>query len=507
MKKIFILIIIIGVIFASCGFDGDVSEKIKSPNYGQDNTRKLNGSKEGKVTESLGAETYNKLLELINDGKNPYELIEFVDKEIRNVADDIADDMILALEEVLNIYESYYQGEIFASNFNREIGSNFESNEDIVDKAKGTEFESLVKEIVNGGYKFVSQEGSHYPIVDYSFLKKYDSFISDKVTEYINIKSKQSDNLVAIDGALVISWDEIGERLLELEGYMDKYNDFVRTKQLESMYYNYMAIYLAGLDNTPAYDYVTNEYKDEVLKKITDMSTMHEGTKTADIVRNYLDIIKEDNYVFTQKAKEFINDLWEKSFNNKINYVYTKDIFAKLLPEKSGYTWRYSGFAEYGHHMELNEIASYDSVIKYLITGNVEDMSDGEAGYNPDYYNIDIVYTIEDGALIQTKSENMMMDSDFDELELIRAPLIKGNKWGQGVEDESGYRYLNCEITDINEVGGSKVYTVEYREDNGYYEIRMIEEGIGVVSFTKLWQTDNGDFEIGYSLNKEYSGY
>ena len=35
------------MIFASCGFDGDVSEKIKSPNYGQDNTRKLNGSKEG----------------------------------------------------------------------------------------------------------------------------------------------------------------------------------------------------------------------------------------------------------------------------------------------------------------------------------------------------------------------------------------------------------------------------------------------------------------------------
>lgn len=77
----------------------------------------------------------------------------------------------------------------------------------------------------------------------------------------------------------------------------------------------------------------------------------------------------------------------------------------------------------------------------------------------------------------------------------------------RGVDKSGEYRYLNCEITDINEVAGSKVYTVEYREDNGYYEIRMIEEGIGVVSFAKLWQTDDGDFEIGYSLSKEYSGY
>ncbi|MDQ2087532.1 hypothetical protein RBH29_13955 [Herbivorax sp. ANBcel31] len=506
MKKILILMAVIGMVFTSCGIDGDVGEKMKSPDYPESNSENLGNVENGERSDKV----YDDFLNLISSEKKPFELIDFMDKEISNVTSEKADNMILALEEVLNIYESYYQGEIFASDFIKEIGSEFESNEDIVDKAKGTEFESLVEEIVNGGYKFESREGTVYPIVDYSFLKKYDSFISDKVADYINIKSNQSDNPVAMDAALVISWDELGERLLEIESYMDKYNDFVRIKQLEGIYYNYMTIYLAGLDNTPAYDYETDEYKDEVLETIIGIPEMFEfeGTKTADIVKDYLDIIKEDNYVFNQKAKEFIDDLRQKSYDNKINYVYTKGIFAKLLPEKSGYEWRYSGFAEYGHYMEIDEIVRDNGVIKYLITGEVLDMSDGEAGYDSDHYNIDLVYTIENGALIQTKSENMMMDSDFDELELIRAPLTKGNKWGQGVVDESGeYRYLNCEITDINEVEGSKVYTVEYREDSGYYEIRMIEEGIGVVSFTKLWQTDDGDFEIGYSLNKEYSGY
>ena len=67
------------------------------------------------------------------------------------------------------------------------------------------------------------------------------------------------------------------------------------------------------------------------------------------------------------------------------------------------------------------------------------------------------------------------MDSEFDNLELVRAPLTKGNKWGQGVIDKLGeYRYIKLsEVHDINELARDKVYTVEYREDSGYYEIRM----------------------------------
>jgi len=503
MKKILVLIVIIGVFFTGCGFDGDVGGKLKSPNYDESNVKPLSDGKDGNVEE-----VYNEFLELVNNGKKPFEVIRFIDKEIKNVTDSMADDMVLALEEVQNIYEVYYQEEIFASDFIEKVGRDFESNEDIVNKAKGTEFEELVKEIDAGGYKFISREGSVYPIVDYSFLKKYSDFVSDKVADYINIKASQSDNPVAVDGALAISWADLEERLLELENFMDKYSSFPLIEQLESIYYNYMVLYLAGADNTPAYDYTTNKYKDGVFKKISEMTIAYEGTKTADIAKDYLEIIKKDNYTFTKNAKEFINNLREKSFNNKTKNIYTKDIFTKLLPERPGYRWLYHGFVEYSHEMELNDIVTDRGVVKYFITGDVGDPSDGESRLSPEHFNIDIVYSIEGGALIQRKNEKRMMDSEFDNLELIRAPLIKGNKWGQGVVDKSGeYRYINCEITDINEVAGAKVYTVEYREDSGYYEIRMIEEGVGVVSFTKLRQSDDGDFEIGYSLGKEYSGY
>ncbi len=93
-------------------------------------------------------EVYNEFLELVNNGKKPFEVIRFIDKEIKNVTDSMADDMVLALEEVQNIYEVYYQEEIFASDFIEKVGRDFESNEDIVNKAKGTEFRSWLKRLM-----------------------------------------------------------------------------------------------------------------------------------------------------------------------------------------------------------------------------------------------------------------------------------------------------------------------------------------------------------------------
>ncbi|HHV60737.1 MAG TPA: hypothetical protein GXX49_10715 [Clostridiaceae bacterium] len=181
----------------------------------------------------------------------------------------------------------------------------------------------------------------------------------------------------------------------------------------------------------------------------------------------------------------------------------------KLLPEKEGYTWIYNGFAEYGHQMTLEEIVTDNEKTTYIIKGKVFDMSDGESGMGEEHFSIDLKYIIQNGSIIQVKKENIMMDSEMDRLELIRAPLVEGNKWTQVAADKKGNeRHLNSEITKVEELDGKKVYTVEYRDrDSDYYEIRTIEEGTGVVSFARLWNPDGEAFEIGYSLYREMSGY
>jgi len=187
------------------------------------------------------------------------------------------------------------------------------------------------------------------------------------------------------------------------------------------------------------------------------------------------------------------------------NYSQENKTVKGLLPEAEGFTWRYTGFADYGHKMTLDNIEESDNQIKYYISGQVDDLSDGESQAD---FSITLQYLIKDGKLIQIKKSEIMLDSNFDNLILIQAPLEKGNSWDQIVKDEKGNNTRL--VSTIVDVTGdeTKTYKVEYRDhESSYFETREIREGTGVVNFTKLMKSGDTEFEAGYSILEEASGY
>ncbi len=182
------------------------------------------------------------------------------------------------------------------------------------------------------------------------------------------------------------------------------------------------------------------------------------------------------------------------------------EMLSKLFPEREGYRWVYFGFAEYGHEMTIEEISVTEEGIIYTIPGEVFDMSDGESDRA---FTMTVTYTIVPGAVFQDKREDVMMDSDFDHIELVRGPLEEGNSWIQILTNAEGNEFtLKCTITEVTQEEGVNLYTIEYQDQNGpYYERRVIKEGIGVVSFAKLYMTDEDDFEVSYHFFDETSGY
>lgn len=181
---------------------------------------------------------------------------------------------------------------------------------------------------------------------------------------------------------------------------------------------------------------------------------------------------------------------------------------AALLPEKEGFTWIYNGFAEYGHTMTLKSIDKKDNNYTYNIDGMVEDMSGGEAGKTKDF-SLNVIYTIEKGALIQTKKETAMLDSPFDRLVLIRTPLEVGTKWEQEVKNRDNKAVtLDCSISEIKNTEGINIYTVNYKDKGSdYFERREFKQGVGLVLFEKLLILSDQSFPAGYYLYEEASGY
>ena len=178
----------------------------------------------------------------------------------------------------------------------------------------------------------------------------------------------------------------------------------------------------------------------------------------------------------------------------------------KLLPNRIDYQWVYNGFAEYAHKMQLLSIDKGNSSYVYHIKGQVVDISDGASKKD---FSLSITYTAVPGILTQEKVETNMMDSIYNKIELIRSPLVKGTKWSQKVTDKNGKQAtLDCTITDIAKDGDESKYTVSYKDTSGtYYEKRVIKEGVGVISFEKLYISQKDNFPVSYSINSSVTGY
>lgn len=177
----------------------------------------------------------------------------------------------------------------------------------------------------------------------------------------------------------------------------------------------------------------------------------------------------------------------------------------KLMPKES-FKWAYNGAAEYYHEMVLESITMDEKQAIFKVTGEVEDVSNGEGDKD---YNIELFYEINGDSIIQNKTAPMMLDSEYDRITIIKAPLETGNKWTEDVKDQSGKKVtIEATIVEVVDEDQGKIYRVEYKnKKNGYAESRKIMENFGVIAFTKLVEVDNQAFTYGYGLYGLGSGY
>lgn len=179
---------------------------------------------------------------------------------------------------------------------------------------------------------------------------------------------------------------------------------------------------------------------------------------------------------------------------------YELNSLSKLLPTVKGFEWIYEGFVEYGHKMKINSIVDENDHRDYNISGEVIDPSDGEGSLDS---NIIIKYNISNNKLVQTKTENTMLDSKFDNITLIQTPLVEGTFWEENAVDKNGVKSIIHSYIEKIEISsdGKKEYIIRYDDVNSdYYEIRKMKEGIGVVSFEKLLELEDSSFPVSYFL-------
>lgn len=282
-------------------------EPIEEPNPP---TSPANGKVE-EVEDDEKAVIMDKFAEIV-DGNNPLLIKEYVDENIGKLSQIEGNLMIDSLEKSLLDNLDEVASRLATMDKDRELiditSDEIFFPEDRVNEIENKDLKREVATIFDTMYKLANLEGDFYPIIDYSRLQEYNNYVTDEWKEYIAVKAMDSENPPLADGALRIGFDNLADRIIKTENYLNKYLDSYRQEEMIDSYHNKITIYLKGIDNTPIADRGTNMLYTDILDSYVNTS-QQEGYITASILYEYVEAIEDNNKIIDQNILQLADEL------------------------------------------------------------------------------------------------------------------------------------------------------------------------------------------------------
>jgi len=160
------------------------------------------------------------------------------------------------------------------------------------------------------------------PHLYYDMFKDY---VTDDYKEYLKIWAKDNEKLYQADAGLLVSFEEIGERIVTWESFLNQYPDTKLNIKVTALLNSYREDYLLGMDNTPTLDGGYDNIPvtvDEVAKKEYDrFMKKYPNSPTVELIKYLLENYQNNN----------IYDLIRKKILNEFELDLTKEALSKSL--------------------------------------------------------------------------------------------------------------------------------------------------------------------------------
>ena len=184
--------------------------------------------------------------------------------------------------------------------------------EDKIDEIKNEDLKEKVEEAYENYYRILSREGSIEPVIDYTKLMDFGNKVTSEWKEYLELQSEELGNPAYADGALLITFDELGERILKIENYLNRYINGPRQEVLLENYEMHLINYYKGLPNTPIAEYDTNLIFENVFKSYQNIAA-NEGYVTSSMIHEYMIAIRDNNMLVDDSIMNLADQYIEES--------------------------------------------------------------------------------------------------------------------------------------------------------------------------------------------------
>jgi len=235
----------------------------------------------------------------------------YLESNIKKVTKHHATLMVLQLENARLKALTSMTDRLLVPNVQDKMLKAYQANDSftkLMERTQDSDLRALLKEARDSGYRLVMLEGALYPIMNYSAFQKYNAEFKEDISSYINIMARETKNLPADDGALVIGYQEILLRTLSQERFLELYPKSNRAKQVQDLLNSYTLYTFYGLNNTPLFDYETNKMVanaqrgyNGVLQRLASVDSEFLTKLNA-----FMDLVKESKYEKTAAVEKWL---------------------------------------------------------------------------------------------------------------------------------------------------------------------------------------------------------
>lgn len=290
-NSIIILILVLVFLFAGCG------TKVVSP----DNTIKT-----PELTESKSVKIMSEYRDLMNASSSPSEIMKYIEANIGNLSKEDGDTVVAGLIEVQKKQLQNYQEKLFSKEM-YEIISKYKFEDLKILNIKEENEKKFFENAFKDGYKLITAEGMVDFELDYEYLdNKFSPYVTEKTSAFLSIMATEAKAHFAADGAIIISLDELANRVINTENYLEKFGDSQYAKEIKQQYNWYLTAYLIGLNNTPAFSYEDNILKQEVLSNFKSTMIKYKDSKFAGIIKDFVDLVTKNDLKKTNEVLDFV---------------------------------------------------------------------------------------------------------------------------------------------------------------------------------------------------------
>ena len=165
------------------------------------------------------------------------------------------------------------------------------------------------EKVESSGLSIASSEGMIYLEKNTSFIKSEVLEQLDSVSaEFLNLYCLEIDTVCCTDGGLIISEEELVNRVLNWGNLLDKVSGLKYHKIVNSEFYSNLALLYWGQDNTPAFDRVSGKYNQVSFDLMQNIIKQFPNSIVAKEFNEYSELIVKENFERTDNVNEFLDN-------------------------------------------------------------------------------------------------------------------------------------------------------------------------------------------------------